>query len=187
MSGAKGGGFLDRTEQAFNWSAFEALLAPITLRTGAREAIRPWRCSRSCFWSNGIRSPIRGGSARRRVCSGPGVDVQALLDKRCRPRECHGCGRLKAPRFRGPTPCQGSRQSVSTSLRSPTRPEGCSARQRRTEKVSPSAGFPVRPGRAVELAACLRHAQCANREDSEDTGCKKGEGIRNVPGRAASE
>ena len=29
----KGGGFLDRIEQAFDWSAFEALLAPIHAST----------------------------------------------------------------------------------------------------------------------------------------------------------
>jgi hypothetical protein len=34
------GGFLDRIEQAFDWSAFEALLSPIHASTEARPAIR---------------------------------------------------------------------------------------------------------------------------------------------------
>ena len=36
----KGGGFLDRIEQAFDWTAFEALLASIHASTQARLAIR---------------------------------------------------------------------------------------------------------------------------------------------------
>jgi hypothetical protein len=36
----RGGGFLDRIEQAFDWSAFEALPAPSMLRPEARRAIR---------------------------------------------------------------------------------------------------------------------------------------------------
>jgi hypothetical protein len=55
MSGCgKGGGFLDRIAQTFDWLAFKALLSPILASTEARPAIRRLRCSRACSRSSDI-------------------------------------------------------------------------------------------------------------------------------------
>ncbi len=62
----KVGGFLDRIEQWFDWSAFEDLLSPIHGSATGVPGYPPLTMSRSFFCSNGIRSLIR---APRRRCA----------------------------------------------------------------------------------------------------------------------
>ena len=64
----KVGGFLDRIEQWFDWSAFEDLLSPIHGSATGVPGYPPLTMSRSFFCSNGIRSLIRG--PRRRCAIG---------------------------------------------------------------------------------------------------------------------
>jgi hypothetical protein len=52
-------GFWIGLEQAFDWTAFEALALPIHTCGAARRAIRPWLCSRSFFCSSATRCLIR--------------------------------------------------------------------------------------------------------------------------------
>jgi hypothetical protein len=95
----KSGGFLDRIEQAFDWSAFEALLAPIHASTrgvpgypplmmfkilllqqwhrlsdpGAEEAVRDRlsfrRCLTDCRCRRTRRTTLRSGASARRSTS----------------------------------------------------------------------------------------------------------------------